>query len=86
MVWYFHRFQNFSPSVVTHTVKVFMIVNEAELDVFLETSCFFNDPVDWHFDLWFLCLFKIQLVHPEVLGSRIADASLKDFEHNLATM
>ena len=68
MAWYFHLFQNFSQFVVTHTVKVFTTVNEAEVDVFLELSGFFNDPVDWHFALLFLCLFKIQLVHLEVLG------------------
>ena len=46
MVWYFHLFQNFSQFVVTHTVKCFSIVNKAEIDVFLELSCFFNDPAD----------------------------------------
>ena len=46
MVWYFHLFQNFPQCVVIHTVKGFGIVNKAEKDVFLELSCFFNDPVD----------------------------------------
>ena len=46
MVWYFHLFQNFPRFVVIHTVKGFGIVNKAEVDVFLELSCFFNDPVD----------------------------------------
>ena len=46
MVWYSHLFQNFLQSVVIHTVKSFGIVNKAEVDVFLELSCFFNDPVD----------------------------------------
>ena len=46
MVWYFHLFQNFTQFVVTHTVKGFGIVNKAEVDVFLELSCFFNDPED----------------------------------------
>ena len=46
MVWYSHLFQNFSQFVVIHTVEGFSIVNEAEVDVFLEFSCFFNDPVD----------------------------------------
>ena len=44
MVWYSHLFQNFPQFVVIHTVKDFGIVNEAELDVFLEFSCFFYDP------------------------------------------
>ena len=44
MFWYSHLFQNFPQLVVIHTIKGFSIVNEA--DVFLEFSCFFNDPVD----------------------------------------
>ena len=46
MVWYSHLFQNFPQFVMIHTVKVFGIVNKAEIDVFLELSCFFNDPED----------------------------------------
>ena len=46
MAWYFHLFQNFPQFVVIHTVKGFVIVNKAEIDVFLELSCFFNDPAD----------------------------------------
>ena len=46
VVWYSHLFQNFPQFVVIHTVKGFGIVNKAEIDVFLELSCFFNDPVD----------------------------------------
>ena len=46
MVWYSHLFQNFPQFVVIHTVKGFGVVNKAEIDVFLELSCFFDDPVD----------------------------------------
>ena len=46
VVWYSHLFQNFSQFIVLHTVKGFGIVNTAELHVFLELSCFFNDPAD----------------------------------------
>ena len=46
VVWYFHLFQNFPQFIVAHTVKGFVIVNKAEVDVFLELSCFFDDPVD----------------------------------------
>ena len=42
MVWYSHLFQNFPQFIVIHTVKGFGIVNKAEIDVFLELSCFFN--------------------------------------------
>ena len=46
MVWYSHLFQNFPQFIVIHTVKGFGIVNKAEIDVFLELSCFFDDPTD----------------------------------------
>ena len=46
MVWYPHLFQNFPQLVVIHTVKGFGIVNKAELDIFLELSRFFDDPMD----------------------------------------
>ena len=46
MVWYSPLFQNFLQFIVIHTVKGFGIVNKAEIDVFLELSCFFNDPMD----------------------------------------
>ena len=46
MVWYSHLFQNFPQLIVIHTVKGFGIVNEAKIDVFLELSCFFDDPAD----------------------------------------
>ena len=46
MVWYSHLFQNFPQFIVIHTLKGFGIVNKAELDVFLELSCFFHDPAD----------------------------------------
>ena len=46
MVWYSHLFQNFSQFIVIHTVKGFGVVNKAEIDVFLELSCFLDDPED----------------------------------------
>ena len=46
MVWYSHLFQNFPQLVVIHTVKGFGVVNKAEVDVFLELSCCFHDPMD----------------------------------------
>ena len=46
MVYYSHLFQNFPQFVVNHTVKGLGIVNKAEIDVFLELSCFFDDPTD----------------------------------------
>ena len=46
MAWDSHLFMSFPQFVVIHTVKGFSVVNEAEIDVFLELSCFFNDPTD----------------------------------------
>ena len=46
MVWYSHLLNNFTQFVVTHTVQSFGVVNKAEIDVFLELSCFFEDPKD----------------------------------------
>jgi len=46
VVWYSHLLKNFPQFIVIHTVKGFGIVNKAEIDVFLELSCFLYDPVD----------------------------------------
>ena len=46
MVWYSQLFKNFPEFVVVHTIKGFDIVNKAEVDIFLELSCFFDDPAD----------------------------------------
>ena len=46
MAWYSHLFQNFPQCIVIHTVKGFGVVNKAEVDAFLELSCFFDDPAD----------------------------------------
>ena len=46
MVGYYHLFKNFPQFIVIHKVKGFGIDNKAEVDVFLELSCFFNDPRD----------------------------------------
>ena len=46
VVWYSHLSQNFPRFIVIHTVKGFGIVNKAEIDVFLELSCFFDDPAN----------------------------------------
>ena len=46
VVWYSHLFQNFPQFIVIHTVKGFVVVNKAEMDVFMELSCFFYEPAD----------------------------------------
>ena len=46
VVWHSHHLKNFPQLVVIHVIKGFSIVNKADIDVFLELSCFFYDPVD----------------------------------------
>ena len=70
VVWYSHLLKNFPQCVVIHTVKGFGIVNKAEVEVFLEVSCFFNDPMDvgnlislniWKFSIHILLLEYVAL-------------------------
>ena len=80
VVWYSHLFQNFPQFVMIQTVKGFGIINKAELGVFSGTLLLFlwcNGC--WQFDLWFLCLFKIQLEHLEVHDSCTVKAWLGEF-------
>ena len=85
MIWYSHLLKNFPQFVVIHTVKGFSIVNEVE--AFLESPCFFYDPMDAGnlvsesstFSKASLYIWKFS-VHV------ILNPSLKDFEHYLASM
>ena len=80
MVWYSHPFKNFPQFVVIHIVKGFSIINEAEVDFFFFSGILLLSLLSiecWQFDLWFLCLFKTQLVHLEVLVSQTAEAYLE---------
>ena len=87
VVWYSHLFNNFPPFVVIHTVKGFGIVNKAEIDVFLELSCFFYDPTDVGnlisgssaFSKTSLNIWKFT-VHV------LLKAGLENFEHYLTSM
>ena len=77
---YFYLLQNFSQCVVIHTVKGFWIVKKAEVDVFLELSCFFHDPTDvGNFISGSSAFFLNQLEHLVVHGSCIAEAWLGEF-------
>ena len=78
MVWYFRLFKNFPQFIVIHTVKSFGIVNKAEIDVFLELSCFFHDPVDVD-NLISGSSALNQIEHLQVHGSQIAEAWLGEF-------
>ena len=76
MIWYSHLFQNFPQFIVIHTVKGFDIVNKAEIDVFLELSCFLDDPTDVGN---LISGFSFQLEHLEFHGSCIIEAWLGGF-------
>ena len=75
MVWYSHLFQNFPQFIVIHTVRGFGRVNKAEIDVFLELSCFFHDPADVGNLISDASAFN-QLEHQGVHASCIAEAWL----------
>ena len=82
----FHLFQNFPQFIVIRTVKGFGIVNKAEIDVFLELSCFFHDPADVGNLISGSSAFSKTSEHQEVHGSRIAEAWLGEFEHCFTSM
>ena len=87
VVWYSHLFKNFPQFVVIHVVKGFSIVNEAEIDVFLEFPCFFYDPmVVGNLISGFSALSKSSLYLWKFLVHLLLKSSLKDFEHYLASM
>ena len=80
MVWNSHLFQNVPQLIVIHTVKGFGIGNKAEIGVFLELSCFFDDPADVGNLISGSSAFsKTTFKHLEVYGSRIAEAWLGGF-------
>ena len=77
MVWYSHLLKYFPQFVVIHTGKGFGIVSKAEIDVFLEFSCFFNTPMDvGNLISGFPAFSKILL---EIHGSRTVEAWLVEF-------
>ena len=84
VVWYSHLFQNFPQFVVIHTVKGFGVINKSEVDVFLEFSWFFNDPVDVG------NLIPLPLLNPIYIGKVsvhiLLKPSLENFEHYFASM
>ena len=79
MVWYSHLFQNFPQFIAIQIVKGFGIVNKAKIDVFLELSCFFDDPTDLGSLISGSSALNIQLEHLEVRGSRTAEAWFREF-------
>ena len=83
VVWYSHLSQNFPQFIVIHTVKGFGIVNKAEIEVFLELSCFFHDPMDvGHLMSGSSVYSKPSLYLWKLLVHILLRPSLKDFEHS----
>ena len=82
VVWYSHLFQNFPQFIVIHTVKGFGIVNKAEIDVFLEISCFFDDPSDVGNLISGSSAFsKTSLNIWKFMGHVLLKPALENFEH-----
>ena len=88
VVWYSHLLKNFPQFIVIHTVKGFGIVNKAEVDVFLELPCFFDDPADVGNLISGSSAFsKSSLnINLTVHGSLLLRPGLENFEHYFASM
>ena len=87
MVWYSHLLKNFPQFVVIHMVKGFGIVNKAELGVFLELSCFFDDPGDVGNLISGSSAFsKTSLNIREFTVHVLLNAGLENFKHYFASM
>ena len=86
MVSYSHLFKNFLQFVVIHRVKDFSIVNEAKVDVFLELSCFFDDPTDAGNLISCSSVFaKSSLNIWKFMVHVLLKAGLENFEHYFAS-
>ena len=87
MVWYSHLFQNFPQFIVIPTVKGFGIVNKAEIDIFLELSCFFDDPADVGSLISGSSAFsKTRLNIWKFMVHVLLKAGLQNFEHCFTSM
>ena len=87
MVWYSHPLKNFPQFFVIHTVKGSSVVNEAEVDVFLEFPCFFYDPSNiGNMISGSYAFFKSSLNIWKFMVHALLKPDLKDFEHYLASM
>ena len=81
MVWYSNLFRIFQFAVI-HTVKGFGIVNKAEIDVFLELSCFFDDPVDFGYLITVSSAFsKTSMNIWKFMVHILLQSGLENFEH-----
>ena len=87
MVWYSHLSMNFPQFVVIHTVKGVGVVNKAEVDVFLELSCFFNGPTDvGNLISGSSAFYKSSLNIWKLMVHELLKPGLENFEHYFASM
>ena len=87
MLWYSYLFNDFPQFIVIHTIKGFVIVNKAEIDVFLELSCFFDDPADVGNLISGSSAFsKTSLNIREFMVHVLLKAGLENFEHYFTSM
>ena len=87
VVWYPHLLQNFPQFIVIHTVEGFVVVNKAKIDVFLELSCFFDDPADiGNLTSGSPAFFKTILNIWKFLVHVLLKPGLQNFEHYLISM
>jgi len=87
VVCYSHLFKNFPQFVGIHTVKGFGIVNKAEVDVFLEVSCFFHDPMDvGNLISGSSVFFKSSLNIWKFMVRVLLKPGLENFEHYFASV
>src|SRR5574337_782099 len=87
VVWYSHLLKNCPQFIVIHTVNGFGIVNKAEIDVFLELSCFFDDPVDFgNFISGSSAFFKTSLNIRKFMVHILLKPGLENFEHYFTSM
>ena len=87
VVWYSYLFQNFPQFIVIHIVKGFGIVNKAEVDVFLELSCFFDDPMDvGNLNSGSSAFSKPSLNIWQFIVHKLLKPGLENFEHYSASV
>ena len=87
MVWYSNLLKNFPKFIVIHIVKGFGIVNKAEIDVFLELSCFFDDPTDvGNLISGFSAFSKISLNIWKFMVHVLSKSGLENFENFLTSL
>ena len=87
MVWYSHVLKNFPQFIVIHTVKGFGIVNKAEIDIFLDLSCFFDDPADvGHLISGSSAFSETSLNIREFMVHVLLKPGLENFEHYFSSV